>query len=69
MPVEMSVDIADYGNYLGIRFYESEWKHLSEGERLKMIRYFQEIKAMLSLGGVDSTLDPIYDQIGVQKLG
>ena len=24
MPVEMNVDIVDYGTYLGIRFYESE---------------------------------------------
>jgi hypothetical protein len=68
MPVEMSVDIVDYGAYLGIRFYESEWKHLSESERTKMAIYFQAVKKMLERGGVKSTLDPIYDQPGVQSL-
>lgn len=69
MPVEMTVDIVDYGTYLGIRFYESEWAHLSESERMKMAIYFQAVKKMLERGGVSSTLDPIYDTLGVQKLG
>lgn len=69
MPVEMSVDIVDYGTYLGIRFYESEWSHLSESERMKMAIYFQAVKKMLERGGVSSTLDPIYDRPGVQQLG
>lgn len=69
MPVEMSVDIVDYQTYLGIRFYESEWSHLSESERMKMAIYFQAVRKMLERGGVSSTLDPIYDQPGVQKLG
>jgi hypothetical protein len=68
MPVEMSVDIVDYGTYLGIRFYESEWAHLSEAERTKMAIYFQAVKKMLERGGVNSTLDPIYDKPGVQSL-
>lgn len=68
MPVEMSIDIVDYGSYLGIRFYESEWKYLSESERMKMAMYFQAVKKTLDLGGIKSTLDPIYDQPGVQKL-
>jgi hypothetical protein len=68
MPVEMSVDIVDYGTYLGIRFYESEWAHLSETERTKMAIYFQAVKKMLERGGVNSTLDPIYDKPGVQSL-
>lgn len=69
MPIEMSVDIIDYETYLGIRFYESEWNHLSESERMKMAIYFQAVKKMLERGGVQSTLDPIYDQPGVQVLG
>lgn len=69
MPIEMSVDIVDYGQYLGIRFYESEWAHLSESERLKMAMYFQAVKKMLEKGGVMSTLDPVYDKPGVQQLG
>lgn len=69
MPVEMSVDIIDYDTYLGIRFYESEWSHLSESERMKMAIYFQAVRKMLERGGVNSTLDPIYDKPGVQQLG
>lgn len=69
MPVEMSVDIVDYDNYLGIRFYESEWAHLSEGERIKMAMYFQAVKKMLERGGIQSTIDPVYDKPGVQQLG
>lgn len=68
MPVEMTVDIVDYEKYLGIRFYESEWNHLSENERMKMAMYFQAIRKMLERGGVKSTLDPVYDKPGVQEL-
>jgi hypothetical protein len=69
VPVEMTIDIVDYGDYLGIRFYESEWSHISEAERLKMAIYFQAIKKMLNRGGIQATLDPIYDKPGVQQLG
>lgn len=69
MPVEMTVDIVEYPSYLGIRFYESEWAHLSENERIKMAMYFQAIKKMLERGGVNATLDPIYDKPGIQQLG
>lgn len=68
MPVEMTVDIVDYGNYLGIRFYESEWSHISETERLKMAVYFEAVKKMLERGGVKSTLDPVYDKPGIQEI-
>ena len=66
MPIEMTVDIVDYGSYLGIRFYESEWAHLSEPERLKMAMYFQAVRKMLERGNIPSTLDPVYDSPGVQ---
>jgi hypothetical protein len=65
----MTVDIVDYGNYLGIRFYESEWSHISEGERTKMAMYFEVIRRMLLNAGINSTLDPIYDKPGLQQLG
>lgn len=68
VPVDMTVDIVDYGSYLGIRFYESEWSHISENERLKMAMYFEAVKKMLNRGGVLSTLDPVYDKPGVQKI-
>lgn len=69
MPVEMTVDIVDFGKYLGIRFYESEWEHINESERLRMAAYFELVRRTLKSVGIDSTLDPIYDKPGVQKLG
>lgn len=69
VPVEMTIDIVDYGDFLGIRFYESEWSHISESERLKMAMYFQAVKKMLKRGGIEATLDPVYDSPGVQQLG
>lgn len=68
VPVEMTIDIVDYGDYLGIRFYESEWTHLSESERVKMAMYFQAVKKMLERGNVSATLDPVYDKPGVQTV-
>jgi len=68
MPVEMSVDIVDYDQYLGIRFYESEWSHLSENERMRMAMYFQAVRKVLERGGVKSTLDPVYDKPGIQEV-
>ena len=69
MPVEITVDIVDFGKYLGIRFYESEWEHINESERLRMAAYFELVRRTLKSVGIDSTLDPIYDKPGVQKLG
>ena len=68
IPVEISIDIVDYESYLGIRFYESEWSHLSESERLKMAIYLQAVKKMLEKGNIKSTIDPVYDKPGVQQL-
>jgi hypothetical protein len=69
MPVEMTVDIVDFGSYLGIRFYESEWAHISEDERIKMAMYFQALKKMLKNANIEATLDPVYDKPGIQSLG
>jgi hypothetical protein len=68
IPVDMSVDIVDYGKYLGIRFYESEWQHLSESERIKMAAYFELIRRVIRNEGLESTLDPIYDKPGIQVM-
>lgn len=69
MPVEMSVDVVDMGSYVALRFYESEWAHLSEGERYKMGAYFEVVRRTLNSMAIDCTLDPVYDSPGVQKLG
>lgn len=69
IPVDMTVDVVDMDNYLALRFYESEWSHISEPERIKMAIYFQTIKKILKRMNIDCTLDPVYDSPGVQKLG
>lgn len=69
MPVDMPVDIVDYGKYLGIRFYESDWKHISESERYKMGAYFEVIRRIFKAHNINATLDPVYDQPGIQQLG
>lgn len=69
MPVDISVDIVDFGTYLGIRFYESEWSHLSESERYKMGAYFEVVRRVLKSKGISATLDPVYDSPGIQQLG
>lgn len=68
IPVDMAIDIVDYGRYLGIRFYESEWQHLSESERIKMAAYFEVVRRVIKSKGLESTLDPIYDKPGIQML-
>ena len=68
MPVEMRVDVVDMDTYVALRFYESEWSHLSEGERFKMGMYFEAVRKMLLGLSINSTLDPVYDSPGVQQL-
>jgi hypothetical protein len=67
-PVDIPVDIVDYGKYLGIRFYESDWNYLSENERYKMGAYFEVIRRLLKSKNISSTLDPVYDVPGIQAL-
>lgn len=71
MPVEFTVDIVEYDfypPYVGLRFYESQWKYLSEPERLKCIEYLSKIKKIIESNGVNVTIDPVYDMPGVQRL-
>lgn len=69
MPVEITIDVVDMDKYVALRFYESQWAHLSEGERYKMGAYFEVVRRTLKSLSIDCTLDPIYDSPGVQKLG
>ena len=68
MPVDMTVDIVDLGKYIGIRFYESEWAHLSEAERYRMGIYFEAVRKTLAALNIPATLDPVYDTPGIQKI-
>jgi hypothetical protein len=64
VPHDFQVDLIEYDMYppfIGLRFYESHWRHLNDLERLHCIEYMQKIKDILLAYGVNSTLDPVYD--------
>jgi hypothetical protein len=72
VPVDFSLDIVEYDfvpPYIGLRFYESQWRHLSESERLKCVSYLARVKKVIEAYGVQTTIDPVYDMPGVQEIG
>jgi len=72
VPVDFVMDVVEYEMYppyIGLRFYESHWRHLNDNERLKCIWYMQRVKNIIESHGVSVTLDPVYDVPGGQKLG
>jgi len=72
VPSDFVMDIVEYDMkppYIGLRFYESHWRHMSEKERIKCIMYLQKVKTIIQGYGINVTLDPVYDVPGGQKLG
>jgi hypothetical protein len=70
VPVDFVMDVVEYPftpPYIGLRFYESHWKHLSESEKIKAIEYLQKIKSIIESHGINVTLDPVYDMPGIQE--
>lgn len=71
VPSDFVMDIVEYDMYppyIGLRFYESHWRHMSEKERIKCIMYLQKVKKIIEAHGIQVTLDPVYDVPGGQKL-
>jgi len=71
VPADFAMDVVEYDMnppYIGLRFYESHWRHMSEKERLKCIIYLQKIKVIIQSQGIPVTLDPVYDVPGGQRL-
>ena len=72
VPADFVMDIVEYDfypPYIGLRFYESHWRHMSEKERIRCVLYMQKVKKIIESHGVPVTLDPVYDVPGGQKLG
>jgi len=72
VPSDFVMDIVEYDMkppYIGLRFYESHWRHMSEKERIKCIMYLQKVKTIIQGHGINVTLDPVYDVPGGQRLG
>jgi hypothetical protein len=61
IPKDFKIDILDYGTFLTIQFYESQWKHYSETERFLCIQYLNKVKKTLENLGARVALDPILD--------
>lgn len=64
-PHEFVIDIIEYDmqghQFLGIRFYESQWEYYNEKERLDCILYLDRVKSIIESFGVRATLDPVID--------
>lgn len=71
VPADFVMDIVEYDfypPYIGLRFYESHWRHMSEKEKISCVLYMQKVKKIIESNGVPVTLDPVYDVPGGQKL-
>lgn len=70
-PIDFMIDIVEYDlnpKFIGIRFYESQWKRYSDSERLKCILYLDTVKSIIESHGVRVTLEPISDILD-EKVG
>lgn len=61
VPKDFKVDIVDYDKFLTVQFYESQWRHYNDSERLKCVLYLQRVKKALESQGAVVALDPILD--------
>jgi len=61
IPNDFRVDILDYGQFITVQFYESQWRYYSEKERLQCIIYLNKVKKVLEKLGASVALDPILD--------
>jgi len=71
VPADFMMDVVEYDfypPYIGLRFYESHWRHLSDLERLRCIDYLSKVKNIIEAYGINVTLDPVYDVPGGQQL-
>ena len=64
-PHEFVIDIVEYDmkghQFIGLRFYESQWEYYNENERLNCILYLDKVKRILERFGVRVTLEPVID--------
>jgi hypothetical protein len=64
-PHEFVIDIVEYDmkghQFIGIRFYESQWEYYNEKERLDCIIYLSKVKSIIESFGIRVTLDPVID--------
>jgi hypothetical protein len=61
IPKEFKMDVVDYGPFLTLQFYESQWRHFTDKERLRCITYLERVKKALEKLGASVAIDPILD--------
>jgi hypothetical protein len=61
VPKDFKVAIVDYDTFLTVRFYESQWRHYSEAERLRCVQYMMTVKNALERLGAVVAIDPVLD--------
>ena len=61
VPKDFNMDVLDYGHFITLQFYESQWRHFTETERLRCIIYLKRVKETLEKLGASVALDPILD--------
>jgi len=61
IPKDFKIDVLDYDHFLTVQFYESQWRHYSDKERLLCIQYLTKVKKTLEGFGAKVALDPILD--------
>lgn len=61
VPKDFKMDVVDYGPFLTLQFYESQWRHFTDPERLRCIRYIETVKKTLEKLGASVAVDPILD--------
>lgn len=60
-PKDFNMDIVDYDHFLTVQFYESQWRHFTDKERLRCLLYMETVKKTLEKLGASVALDPILD--------
>jgi hypothetical protein len=71
-PHGLKWDLVEYDSFppfLALRFYESQWAMLTEGQRYDCVIYLIQIKKVLENFGHRVTLDPVIDITEVPKGG
>lgn len=71
-PHGLKWDLVEYDSFppfLALRFYESQWADLTEGQRYDCVLYLIQIKKVLEGFGHRVTLDPVIDITEVPKGG
>jgi hypothetical protein len=71
-PHNLRWDLVEYDSFppfLALRFYESQWAEMTEGQRYDCIKYLETIKITLERFGHRVTLDPVIDITKVPKGG